>query len=154
MKSHSHQVFSLGTILIATIAFCLLVEWSPAAGKTAKVQAQSNSFQAGHIIDDNIFTNSNALTAAQIQTFLNDMVGSCDTNGSQSITYHYNAGNGQVNNGADPLVTTSRATYGQRYDSANGTNVAAAPYVCINNYLENTQIANQLAKPRGYGIGR
>ncbi len=52
-----------------------------------KVAAQSNSFQAGHIIDDNIFTNKNALNEAGIQQFLNDMmsgVGGCYSPGTHS----------------------------------------------------------------------
>ena len=40
-------------------------------------------FNAGRIIDDAIFTNSNSMSVAQIQTFLNSKVTSCDTNGTQ-----------------------------------------------------------------------
>jgi hypothetical protein len=45
-------------------------------------------------------------------------------------------------------VTTSRATYGQRYDTYNGTNIAAAPYVCLTDYVENpTTGQNNLQNP-------
>jgi hypothetical protein len=102
------------------------------------------SFQAGHIIDNNIFTNVNSLGSSSsisinaIQQFLNDMVGTCDTNGSQNYSYYYNSSTGEVNNPSSGIwVTTSRATYGQRYDTYNSTNIGAAPYVCINQYVEN-----------------
>jgi hypothetical protein len=49
-----------------------------------KADAAAPTFQAGHIIDDNVFTNSNALSAAQIQSFLDDMVGSCYSPGAKS----------------------------------------------------------------------
>ena len=148
MKNQFRHIATLALIFVLTIIFSLLTTTLLTTGKSMKVQAQSSSFQAGHIIDDNIFTNDNSLTTAQIQTFLNDMVGSCDTNGTQSITYHYNASTGQVNNGSDQLVTTSRATYGQRYDNTNNTNVAGAPYICINNYVENpSTLQNNLQNP-------
>ncbi len=52
-----------------------------------KAYAETTNFQAGHIIDDNIFTNSNALSEGQIQTWLNDMVnsvGGCYAPGAKS----------------------------------------------------------------------
>lgn len=117
--------------------------------------SSSQTFQAGHIIDDNIFTNVNSLgststsSISAIQQFLNDMVGTCDTNGSQSTSYYYNATTGEVNNSSTGTwVTTSRATYGQRYDSYNNTNIGATPYVCINQYVENpTTGQNNLQNP-------
>ncbi len=47
------------------------------------------TFQAGHIIDDNIFTDSSSLNASQIQTFLNDMItsqGGCYAPGTKSTS--------------------------------------------------------------------
>jgi len=55
------------------------------SSSNSKLTDATSTFQAGHIIDDNIFINDNALSAAQIQTFLNDMissVGGCYSPGS------------------------------------------------------------------------
>lgn len=115
----------------------------------APVSALSGSdFHAGHIIDDTIFTNSSAMSVGQIQNFLNSKVPTCDTNGTISKSYYYNASTGRINNSADTWVTTSRAVYGQRYDAANNTTKAAAPYVCLKDYVENpTTLANNLQNP-------
>ena len=44
-------------------------------------------WDAGRIIDDYVFTNSNTMSASQIQTFLNSKVSNCDTNGAQNSEY-------------------------------------------------------------------
>ena len=104
-----------------------------------KAEALSGSdFSAGHVIDDAIFTNNNAMSVTEIQNFLNSKVPSCDTSGSQSKSYYYNSSTGRINNSADTWVTTSRAVYGQRYDTANGTTYAHGPYTCLRDYYENT----------------
>jgi hypothetical protein len=143
MKSLRKLVFVIGITLSVAIV-----------GQVAhSSSAFAATFTAGHIIDNNIFTNSNALTQAQIQQFLNDMVGTCDTNGTGTISYYYNSSTGKVGSGSSggatgPSVNTSRAVYGQRYDSFFNTNVAAAPYVCINQYLENpSNQQNNLQNP-------
>src|SRR3989338_2345405 len=46
----------------------------------------SNEFRAGHIIDDSIFFNPNAMGTQEIQNFLNAKVPSCDTNGDKPHT--------------------------------------------------------------------
>src|SRR3990167_3597169 len=43
----------------------------------------SSEFRAGHIIDDSIFFNPNAMGTQEIQNFLNAKVPSCDTNGDK-----------------------------------------------------------------------
>jgi hypothetical protein len=112
------------------------------------VSALSGSdWSAGHIIDNNVFTNANSMSVQQIQNFLNSQV-SCDTSGSQSMSYYYNSSTGRVNNSADSWITTTRAVYGQRYDAYNGTSKAAAPYVCLPQYVENpSTLQNNLQNP-------
>ena len=45
-------------------------------------------------------------------------------------------------------MTTTRAIYGQRYDSANSTSIASAPYVCLQSYVENPATGqNNLQNP-------
>jgi len=43
----------------------------------------TSGFQAGHIIDDYIFTNTTTMNVSKIQDFLNSKVPTCDTNGDQ-----------------------------------------------------------------------
>src|SRR5687768_4525090 len=45
-----------------------------------------SEFNAGRIIDDEVFTNKNTMSIQDIQNFLNAKLGSCDTNGSGATT--------------------------------------------------------------------
>jgi len=86
------------------------------------------NFQAGHIIDDSVFTDSQAMSVSQIQNFLNAEVGTCDTYGTQSFT----APNGQV---------MTHAQWGAEKDNPE-------PYTCINEYVENpTTLQNNFSNP-------
>lgn len=87
-------------------------------------------WQAGRIIDDPVFTNKSAMSPSEIQTFLNNMMPSCDNSGSKSITYHYNSSTGAIGNPSDPTVTTTRAVYGSRKGNP-------APFTCLKDYYEN-----------------
>lgn len=116
-----------------------------------KVSAlDGSSFEAGRIIDNSVFTNTTTMSAAQIQNFLNSEV-TCDTYGAQSISYYYSSTTNEVsssNFSGASYVTTSRAVYGQRYDTYKNTNIAAAPYVCLPNYIENPSTGqNNLQNP-------
>jgi len=143
----------LASAAVVVTATSLLVPFQPAAA------LNGTDFSAGHIIDDAIFTNSNAMSAQDIQNFLNAKQPSCDTSGSVTASYWWDSSNGYVGryretdgNGnltyTDSYVSTSRAIYGQRYDTYRNTTIAAAPYVCINSYVENpTTHANNLQNP-------
>ncbi len=72
-----------------------------------------NEFQAGRIIDDSVFYDGNAMSAQEIQNFLNAKVPVCDTNGTQM--------RGGV----------TRAQYG----TSNGY---PPPYTCVKDYVEST----------------
>jgi hypothetical protein len=130
------------------------------------VQALStSSFQPGNIISNSVFFNSGAMNVSDIQSFLNNMIGTCDTNGTELVKYYYNPSTGKVGSGSyggvtGSLVTTSGAIEGSRYatwwnaqPSANQpdgyvTNESVAPYVCINTYVENpTNNQNNLQNP-------
>lgn len=81
---------------------------------TSVVSAVSaGDWKAGNIIDDSVFTDSNALSVQQIQLFLDSQIGACDTNGTQT----------------SELGGGTRAQYG----AANGN---PAPFTCLNNYYE------------------
>lgn len=73
-----------------------------------------SEFQPGRIIDDAVFYDGTAMTAAEIQNFLNAKAPSCDTWGQQM----YNA-------------TQTRAQYG----ASRGY---SAPYTCLKDYKQDT----------------
>jgi hypothetical protein len=124
-------------LLLTLLGIALL---TPLTSQTAQALTGSQ-FQAGNIISDGNFFNSNAMSATDIQNFLNSKVPSCDTNGSLNKSYYYNSSTGKVSgssfSGAS-YVTTSRATYGSRYDSYYKVTYAAAPYTCLKNYRQDT----------------
>ena len=79
---------------------------------------KATDFNAGRIIDDEIFYNKDAMNAQQIQDFLNKQIGSCDTWGTQRAT---DWGRGDI----------TRAQFAKQ---AWGID---PPFVCLNNYHEN-----------------
>jgi len=103
--------------------------------------AVGSDFQAGNIISDSVFYNSTSMTTAQIQGFLETEVTSCDTNGTQSVTYYYNSTTGKVglySFSGGSVVTTTRAVYGQRYNAYTGRTDGGVPYVCMANFSQTT----------------
>ena len=93
------------------------------------VALSGSEFQAGRIIDDGVFFNSNGMDTNTIQAFLNSKVPTCDTNGNK------------------PRGNMSRAAYG----AANGN---PAPYTCLKDYVQDTP--NKLAEAglcNAYGAG-
>lgn len=97
----------------------------------------ASSFQAGNIISDSVFTNYNAMSANDIQTFLSSQVKTCDTNGTKASTHP---------NGSGGYYT--RAQWGAIYNANNSTTIAGAPYVCLKDYVENpTTAQNNLQNP-------
>ena len=97
-----------------------------------KVAAISDSgFQPSHIIDNNIFTNDNAMSVQDIQNFLNAKVGTCDTYGTQPST-HWDS-------------SASRYYTHAEWGALNGN---SAPFTCINEYVENTStLQNNYSNP-------
>jgi len=80
-------------------------------------------FDAGRIIDDSIFTNSNSMSTSQIQNFLNSKVPACDTWGEQASEF----GGG-----------TRR-----QWAEARGY---SPPYTCLRDYSENGKTAARIIK--------
>jgi hypothetical protein len=93
--------------------------------------ASADSFNAGRIIDDSVFTYSNSLNTTQIQSFLNSKVSYCDTNGTQPASD----------------FGRSDLTHGQ-YAALKGW--SGPPYICLKDYSENgkssAQIINDIAQ--------
>jgi hypothetical protein len=108
MKYIQIKLFLLILILVALGSMVI---------KPYKASALSGSdFRAGRIIDDAVFYNGSAMSAGEIQNFLNAKVPACDTNGTQPSNR-----NGYA----------TRADWGR----ANGY---APPYTCLKDYSENT----------------
>lgn len=78
--------------------------------------ATANEWQAGNIINDNTFTYADAMSVQDIQNFLNGLVPTCDTWGTQ-IASDYG----------------SKLTHAQ-YAASRGW--SAPPYVCLKDYYE------------------
>ncbi|MGH7195575.1 MAG: hypothetical protein ACREGA_02235 [Candidatus Saccharimonadales bacterium] len=132
---HSAKIFvskKLPKVILGSLVFALLLvsyqNWRPARASAIS----TSGFKAGHIIDDNIFTNSSAMTVGQIQAFLNAKVGTCDTNGTQPSNHP---------NGSGGYYTHAR--WGAMYGNP-------APFTCVNEYVENP--SNGQNNFRGGGV--
>jgi hypothetical protein len=99
----------------------------------------ASDWKAGRIIDDGIFTDANSMSTQEIQNFLNSQNPACDNNGTKSVGYYYNASTGQVRFSwfsGGTWVTTSRATFANRYNTYNQTSDANLPFTCLKEYYE------------------
>src|SRR5690606_31297997 len=77
MSSRSGMRRVVAVALSAIAALALAVPLS-AVGDAPRADALSGSdFDPGYIIDDALFYDGNAMTAAQIQAFLDEKIGSC-----------------------------------------------------------------------------
>lgn len=83
--------------------------------------AAADSFNAGNIISDSVFTNQSSMNVQQIQTFLNSKVPVCDTYGSQTSEY-----------GGGTRAQWGQARYGQ------------STFTCLKDYNENGRSAAQI----------
>src|ERR1700722_9217253 len=90
-QANIHLLFRPKKLLVFA-CFCLVFSGVLSYHETKAFALSGSNFQAGHIIDDSVFTNSGAMSVQQIQNFLNNEVGTCDTYGTKSFT----APNGQT----------------------------------------------------------
>ena len=145
------KILALLVIFLAATLSPLLI-----AGPIKTSALSGSQFQPGHIIDDSVFYDYRSMSAGDIQAFLNSQVPTCDTSGTQSISYYYNSTTGQVGSGS--YVTTSRATYGQRYATWYNAhpytgyinNESVAPYTCLKSYSQSTPAVNASSGICGY----
>lgn len=106
---------SVKKIIVVLSALSLLVIFFMASSFLNKTSALTgSSWNAGNIISDSQFFNSQSMSTSDIQNFLNSMNSNCDTNGSQLSEF----GGG------------TRAQYGASVGHP-------APYVCLKDYYEN-----------------
>jgi hypothetical protein len=118
-KKILHTLFVGLTLIVVSIALAFFI-----TGKTTHA-APVVGFDPGNIISENIFTNSQSMTAAQIQSFLNSKVPSCDTTGTLRATEY---GRGDL-------------THAQ-YAAMKGW--SAPPYTCLKDYSENGKVSAQI----------
>lgn len=101
--------------------------------------ADKNDFNAGNIIDDVVFYNSNAMNSSQIQTFLESKNPNCDYNGTQSA----------ADWGYPNLTHAQIAEY--KRNGSNGfsrdSSFHAPPYRCLTMY---NQATPQMEAASGY----
>jgi hypothetical protein len=103
-------------LTLFTFIFFFLIAISVPTFNPKRAQAISGSdFNAGRIIDDHIFYDSNSLGISDIQAFLNSKMPACDTNG---VILKYDSAYGD---------TVSRAVYSSRRG-------VSTPFVCLKDY--------------------
>ncbi len=101
------------TILIGLVFTTLAI----ASDSQVATAMDARSFNAGRIIDDSVFTNTNSMSITEIQAFLDSKMPNCDTNGTER------AGGGSSS-------MTNRQWIEQRYG-------ISPPYRCVRDYREN-----------------
>lgn len=107
IKNKSIRIFL--TILLMLISCTFLALFPKISNASAVI-----GFDAGNIIDDAVFTNKNSMSVAQIQSFLNSKVPSCDTYGTQTSEF---------GGGTRAQWATSRGY--------------STPFTCLKDYTEN-----------------
>lgn len=130
---------------------------SPLVGAQKASAVTAADWKAGRIIDDGIFTNANDMSAADIQAFLNAKVPVCDSQGTKSVGYYYNATTGQPKFSwfsGGSWVTTTRAVFAQRYSAYYQTNISNLPFTCLKDYYEVPKTAAGPGLPASNAFGQ
>lgn len=105
-------------ISLISVLFLLLI----GSGAHVAATTSGSSWQAGNIIDDAAFTDKNSMSVAQIQSFLNNSVGTGPTGAKAGACDTYGSAISEWGGG-------TRANYG----SSNGN---PAPFTCLKDYYE------------------
>lgn len=113
-----HTLLLVSVFVIASVFGVTLISKSTHAAPVV-------GFNPGNIISENIFTNAQSMTAAQVQSFLNSKVPSCDTNGTLRATEY---GRGDL-------------THAQ-YAAMRGW--SGPPFTCLKDYSEGGKVAAQI----------
>lgn len=110
------SLLSIGIITIVCFAIAFTVSYAYFHMVRPTYAAQKEDWKAGNIIDDNSFTNANSMSVSDIQSFLDQKIGTCDVWGTGKATEY---GSSQT-----------RAQY------AASRGWQAPPYTCLNKYYE------------------
>ena len=125
---NAKKYFSCPAALVfVAVFFGLAIYNTP--GSTA---VKATDFQAGRIIDDEIFYNKDTMTVAEIQAFLDAKTPACDVWGQKPLgAARYHAW------GTAP-ASMKRADYAKwRREVGGDSRYHDPPYVCVNLYYEN-----------------
>jgi hypothetical protein len=102
----------------------------------------TSTFNPGKIIDDSVFYNATTMSASDIQTFLNNEVTTCDTQGAQIVSGSETRAQYSATQGYYPPFTCLK-------DYSTTTNTQTADAYC-NGYTAATQTAAQVI----YGVAQ
>lgn len=116
--------------------------FSIVATKSAAALSGSE-FQANHIIDDEIFYNGNAMTASQIQSFLNAKMPVCDTNGTKPHPSGMTRAEYGTSIGIPPPYTCLK-DYKQSYDARSDSGLCS--YIAPGSNRTAAQIIDTVAR--------
>lgn len=124
-KKTSYTIIALVALVVIVISSLLFAQQAPNADA-----AKASDFDAGRIIDDAVFYNSSAMSASQIQNFLNAKNTYCDTNGTGMATDW---------NRSD-ITRATLASYIRNGTNGYKKNSAfhAPPYTCLKNFKQST----------------
>lgn len=112
--------------------------------KHAASALSGNEFRAGRIIDDSVMFNGDAMSASEIQNFLNAKLPSCDTNGSQASSHWYDAAGRYYTRAEWGSINGYPAPYTCLKDYSESTPSKAADTYCANNYTGGAKSAAQI----------
>lgn len=145
MKRKLLQYSSIAAALVFVAVFFGLAFYNTPSSTAVK----ATDFQAGRIIDDEIFYNKDTMTVAEIQAFLDSHTPACDVWGQKTLgAARYHAW------GTAP-ATMKRADYAKwRREVGGDSRYHDPPYVCVNLYYENpttheTNFDTKLEKKEG-----
>ncbi len=116
LSRQKKSLLSIGIITIVCFAIAFTVSYAYFLMVRPTYAAQKEDWKAGNIIDDNNFTNVNSMSVSDIQSFLDQKIGTCDVWGTGKATEY---GSSQT-----------RAQY------AASRGWQAPPYTCLNKYYE------------------
>ncbi|MFV0484946.1 MAG: RICIN domain-containing protein [Candidatus Saccharimonadales bacterium] len=119
---------SIKTGLFAIIAVAAVIFGCQTQNASA---VKATDFNAGNIISDAVFYNKDAMTLAEIETFIKNNTVACDTWGTKAV------GSGRTINGVAVPASTTRAKYADMMIAAGNTRYHKPPYICLTNYYEN-----------------
>lgn len=130
LTKHYSKLISLGliTAIVLILASITVIVLNSKNANAAPIV----DFKPGRIIEDTVFTNSASMTPQQIQSFLNNKVPSCDTNGLQRSEMN-NSGVPDYNgNGTIQRWEWGKAKYNQ------------TTFPCLKDYTEGGRVAAQI----------
>lgn len=138
-----HKTMRIGLIL-AAVMFGGVFYGMAISHMTVSEAIEPSEFNAGYLIDDSVFYNSDTMTVEEIQNFLDAKSPACDMWGTGLITGR------TYPDGTKVAAGTTRAEYSRvMREKYSRTQYHDPPYVCINKYYENPETHETLYETQG-----